>query len=63
LELQSSEGKGVAGEGWGIDKIALFPDLFVRAEIKMLTYSHICSAFYFHPASTSEKIANFEERL
>jgi len=26
----------------------------------MLTYSHICSAFYFHPSSTSEKISNFQ---
>jgi len=37
-------------------KIALFPDLFVRAEMKMLTYCHICCAFHFRPSSTSEKI-------
>jgi hypothetical protein len=40
-------------------KIALFPDLSVRAEIKMLTYCHIRFAFYFRPSLTSEKIANF----
>jgi hypothetical protein len=40
-------------------KIAIFPDLCVRAEIKMLTYSHICCAFYSRPSLTSEKISNF----
>ncbi|MDP2690121.1 MAG: hypothetical protein Q8P48_08430, partial [Deltaproteobacteria bacterium] len=40
-------------------KIVLFPDLCVRAKIKMLTYYNICCAFYFHPSLTSEKITNF----
>ncbi|MDO8426166.1 MAG: hypothetical protein Q7T24_01475, partial [Deltaproteobacteria bacterium] len=40
-------------------KIVLFPDLCVRAKIKMPTYSHICCAFYFYPSLTSEKIPNF----
>jgi hypothetical protein len=44
-------------------KIVLFPDLFVRAEVKMLTYFHTCSAFYFHPSSTSEKNPDFQAHL
>jgi hypothetical protein len=27
--------------------------------MKMLTYCHICCAFYFHPSLISERIANF----
>src|SRR3972149_488724 len=44
---------------WLPQKIVLFPDLCVRAKIKMLTYCHICCAFYFHPSLISEKIPNF----
>src|SRR3990170_2572930 len=28
----------------------------------MLTYSHICCAFYFRPSLTSEKISNFQRQ-